>query len=104
MNTTTVILAVGLGTYLLRASMFVVLGGRTPPQWLRAPLAYVGPAGIAALVGAMLLTTRGHVAVGSIPAVVAAVSAFILVRRTSNVMHAFAAGMPVFWTLTALGV
>ncbi len=104
MNATAVILTVGLGTYLLRASMFVVLGGRTPPQWLQAPLAYVGPAGIAALVGAMLPTTRGHAGVGSIPSVVAAVAAFIFVRRTGNVMHAFAVGMPVFWTLTALGV
>ena len=104
MNATAVILTVGLGTYLLRASMFVVLGGRTPPQWIEAPLAYVGPAGIAALVGAMLLTTHGHAGVGSIPAVVAAVAAFVLVRRTGNVMHAFALGMPVFWTLTVLGV
>jgi branched-subunit amino acid transport protein len=103
-NVTAVILTVGLGTYLLRASMFVVLGGRTPPQWLQAPLAYVGPAGIAALVGALLLTTHGHVGVGAIPAVVAAVSAFAVVRRTGNVMHAFAVGMPVFWTLTVLGV
>ena len=103
MNATAVILTVGLGTYLLRASMFVVLGGRTPPQWLQAPLAYVGPAGIAALVGAILFTTRGDVGVDSIPAVVAAVSAFVVVRRTGNVMHAFVVGMPVFWSLTALG-
>ena len=104
MNATAVILTVGLGTYLLRASMFVVLGGRTPPQWIEAPLAYVGPAGIAALVGAMLLTSNGHAGVGSTPAVVAAVAAFVLVRRTGNVMHAFAVGMPVFWALTVLGV
>jgi branched-subunit amino acid transport protein len=67
-------------------------------------LTYVGPAGIAALVGAMLLTTHGQVGVGSIPAVVAAVAAFVLVRRTGNVMHAFALGMPMFWALTVLGV
>lgn len=104
MNATVVILAVGFGTYLLRASMFVVLGGRTPPQWLQSPLAFVGPAGIAALVSAMLLTTEGHAGVGSTPAVVAAAAAFVLVRRTGNVMHAFAVGMPVFWTLSVLGV
>ena len=103
MNGTAVILTVGLGTYLLRASMFVVLGGRTTPRWLEAPLNYVGPAGIAALVGAVLLTSNGRAGIGSIPAVVAAVMAFLLVRRTGNVMHAFAVGMPVFWTLTILG-
>jgi branched-subunit amino acid transport protein len=103
-NATVVILVVGLGTYLLRASMFVVLGGRTPPLWLQSPLAFVGPAGIAALVSAMLLTDHGHAGVGSIPAVVAAVAAFVVVRRTGNVMHAFAVGMPLFWVLTALGV
>jgi len=103
-NATAVIFTVGIGTYMLRASMFVVLGGRTPPQWLQRPLTYVGPAAIAALVGAMLLTTHGQVSVGSIPAVVAALSAFVLVRRTGNVMHSFVVGMPVFWVLTALGV
>lgn len=103
MNATAVILTIGLGTYLLRVSMFVVLGRRVTPQWLDAPLSYVGPAGIAALVGAMLLTTNGQVGAASIPAVVAAVSAFVVVRRTGNVMHAFAVGMPVFWALTVLG-
>ncbi len=49
-------------------------------QWIEAPLDYVGPAGIAALAGAMLLTVHGHAGVGSIPAVVAAVSAFVIVR------------------------
>lgn len=104
MNATAVILAIGIGTYALRASMFVVLGSRTPPAWLEASLGYVGPAGIAALVGAMLFTVGGHVEVGSIPAVVAAASAFVAVRRTGNVMHAFAVGMPAFWALTLLGL
>jgi branched-subunit amino acid transport protein len=104
MSATVVIVTIGLCTYILRASMFVVLGGRTPPQWLQTPLGFVGPAAIAALVGAILLTSNGHAEVGSIPAVVAAVPAFVVVRRTGNVMHAFAVGMPVYWALTVLGL
>ena len=104
MNATAVILTIALGTYLLRASMFVVLDGRMPPEWIQKQLASVGPAGIAAPVGAILLTEHGHVGVGSTPTVAAAVAAFVVVRRTGNVMHAFAVGMPVLWTVSLFGI
>ncbi|MCB9373546.1 MAG: AzlD domain-containing protein [Microthrixaceae bacterium] len=43
-----VILAVGAGTYLLRASMFVLVGERPLPAWMTAPMALVGSAAIGA--------------------------------------------------------
>lgn len=104
MSTVAVIATIGLGTYALRASMFVVLGRRTPPEWMRTPLAFVGPAAIAALVGTGLLTSSGRVSIGSIGAVVAAAVAFAVVRRTDNVMHAFTVGLPVYWLLALFGV
>lgn len=97
-----VIAAVGLGTYALRASMFVILGGRTPPPWLRTALSFVGPSALAALVGGLLFTTDGSASVGSVPAIAAAASAFVVVRRSGDVMHALVVGLPVFWVSTAL--
>lgn len=103
MSTWLIIAAIGVGTYALRASMFVTLGSRTIPAWLHDPMSLVGPAAIATLVGSMLLTSDGALAIGSIPTVVATVAAFAIVRRTGNVMHAFFVGMPVVWTLNSLG-
>src|SRR5690606_39695957 len=51
-----VILAVGAGTYVFRAAMFVVLGSHSLPAWTHGPLGFVGPAAIGALVGGMVLT------------------------------------------------
>jgi branched-subunit amino acid transport protein len=97
-----VILAVGAGTYLLRISMFMVVGRRSLPTWTITPMAYVGPAAIAALVGSMLLTANGSIAVVRLPELAAVAVGFATVRRTGNVMHAFATGMPAFWLLSPI--
>ncbi len=96
--------AIGIGTYALRASMFVALGNRQVPAWLERPMSMVGPAAIAALVASMLFTSGGSVAIGSLPTIVATAAAYVVVRRTGNVMHAFAVGMPVLWILSAAGL
>ena len=67
MNAVAVIVAIGLGTYLLRASMFLVVGRRSLPAWVDQPLALVGPAAIAALIGSMLFTDHGHIQAAPIP-------------------------------------
>ena len=104
MTTWAVIVAIGVVTYLLRVSMFVVVGGRTLPSWLDRPMAVVAPAAVASLVGAMVLTADGRVDPIATPQMIAVVAGFVAVRRTGNVMHAFTVGMPVMWTLSALGV
>ncbi len=98
-----VIAVIGLGTYALRASMFVALGGRSLPAWLNGPMSLVGPAAIAALVASMLLTSHGRADVGSISTIVATTAAFVCVRRTGNVMHALFVGMPIVWAFGLLG-
>ncbi len=94
-----VILAIGAATYVLRVSMFVALGGRTLPAWLDRPMAVVAPAAVAALVGAMTLTSNGRVEPLARPELAAVVAGFVAVRRTGNVMLAFAVGLPVMWVL-----
>ena len=102
MNAWIVILAVGAGTYLFRASMFVVLGRRNLPAWTMTPMSLVAPAAFAALVASLLFTRGGRVDAVPVAELAAVVAGFLTVRRTGNVMHAFVAGMPVFWVLQAL--
>ena len=97
-----VILAVALGTYGLRASMFLVLGRRSLPTWTDLPMTFVAPAAIAALTASMLFTSGGAVAVPAVAELAAVAGGFAIVRRTGNVAHAFAVGLPIFWLLSAL--
>lgn len=97
-----VILLVGGGTYLLRASMFIALGTRSLPAWTQQPLTLVGPAAIAALLGSVVFTAPNLRGAEGVPELVAIVLAFVAVRRTGNVAHAFAIGLPVVWMLSAI--
>jgi branched-subunit amino acid transport protein len=104
MSTWLVILAVGAGTYLLRASMFLALAGRTLPQWTERPMNLVGPAAMAALVATMTFTSAGSATMPDTATAAAILAGFLAVRRTGNVMHAFIVGLPVFWIVGALAV
>jgi branched-subunit amino acid transport protein len=99
-----VIVAVGIGTYLLRSAMFVVLGNRRLPAWTDRPLAFVGPAAIGALVGGMVLTDHGRFAPVGTAELVAVAGAFATVRRTGDVARGMIVGFPVLWALVALGL
>ncbi len=99
MTTWIVILTIGAATYVLRASMFVVLGGRTLPTWLDRPMAVVAPAAVAAVVGAMTLTSDGRIEPIAAAQLAAVAAGFVAVRRTGNVMLAFVVGLPVMWAL-----
>jgi len=99
-----VILAVGAGTYVFRAAMFVVLGSHSLPAWTHGPLGFVGPAAIGALVGGMVLTDGERFAPSGAAELVAVVAGFVVVRRPGDVARARAVCFPVLWTLTALGL
>ena len=97
-----VFLVAAIGTFALRASMVVGLAGRTLPPGLQARLALVGPAAIGALCAASLGPGPARPAAWS--EIVAAVAAFVAVRRTGSLVHAFLVGMSAFWIATALGL
>ncbi len=99
MSTWIVLAVIGAGTYALRVSMFVLLAGRTLPAWLDRPMAVVAPAAVAAIVGAMTLTAHGAIDPIGPDQLAAVFAGFVVVRRTGNVMHAFAVGMPIMWML-----
>ena len=98
-----VFVALGIGTYLIRASMFVALGDRTLPAWIEQAMGFVGPAAIAALVASAAFTSAGRVGALPIGQLAAIAVGFLVVRRTGNVLHALTVGFPVLWILAALG-
>lgn len=97
-----VFLAAAAGTFALRASMLVGLAGRTLPTELQTRLTLVGPAAIAALCAASLGPGPPRPIAWS--EVVAAAVAFVCVRRTGSLVHAFIAGLPAFWLAHAIGL
>lgn len=99
-----VIAAVAVGTYGLRVSMFLILGRWDLPAWTERPMALIGPAAVAALVASLVLSSGGRVSIPSAPVVAALATGFLATRRSGNVMHAFAAGLPAFWLATLLGL
>lgn len=56
-----VIVIIGLGTYLIRVSFIAAFGHYGVPTWLEAPLRYVAPAVIAAIVLPLLVAPDGSV-------------------------------------------
>jgi branched-subunit amino acid transport protein len=97
-NALAVFAIAAVGSYALRVSMLVLLGGRPLPRTLVTPVGLVGPAAVGALtIGA--LVRRGHVA--GLPTIVASIVSFAVVRRTGRLTYGLLAGFPVVWLLNA---
>ncbi|MEQ6901527.1 AzlD domain-containing protein [Nocardioides sp. YIM 152588] len=93
-----VILAVAVGTYLIRASLLLLRSRRTPPAAVVARAALVAPAALAAL-----LVSAGAHAPG-LPVVLGCAAGFAVTLRTRNVVHALLVGLPAVWVAQALGL
>lgn len=99
MNALLVFAIAAAGSYLLRATMLVVLGGRRLPASLATPVGLIGPAAVGALtVGSM--SSHGHVA--EMPTIAGSVVAFVVVRRTGRLTHGLLAAFPLVWLLHAV--
>ena len=88
-----VLVVIGLGTYTMRAA-FLVTARAQPPEPLARMLPHVGPAVLAAITLPALLAPRGDVTlVDTVPALVAAVLAVLVWRRTRSLPLALFAGL-----------
>jgi branched-subunit amino acid transport protein len=101
-TTLLVIASISLGTYFFRAIGFVALGNRALSTRVEASLALVAPAAVGALVASMAFTEAGRIDVAPVAELIAIGAGFLAVRRSGNVMHAFAVGLPVFWVISLL--
>ena len=103
MNTWIVIVAAGLGSYLLRLSMIILTGRFTMPAYLERASGLVGPAAFAALAAAGVAAACRGLGVTQAAAPLAAVAAAVIaVARTGSPQAAILVGMPVLWIATAL--
>lgn len=92
-----VLVAIGLGTYAMRAA-FLVTATREPPARLGRLLPYVGPAVLAAITVPALLAPRGEVSVvATVPSLLAGSAAWVLWRRTKSLPLALFCGLALSW-------
>lgn len=98
----TVIIAIAVGTVAFRSGLFLLVGTTQLPTWIPRYLAFVAPAALAALVASMTLTDGTDIRPAPTAELAAVIIAFVVTRRTRNLMHAIAIGLPVFWMLDHL--
>jgi branched-subunit amino acid transport protein len=103
MNAWTVVLAAGLGSYLLRMSMIGAADRIRLPARLDDSAELVAPSAFAALA---ITSIAGSAVAAGIPQafapVLAAVVAALAVMKTGSTDAAGLAGMPTLWIMTAL--
>jgi branched-subunit amino acid transport protein len=96
-----VLVLIGVGTYAMRTVFFVTRWD--PPPVLARGLPFVGPAVLAAIVVPGILAPGGAVhPLHSGPAVGAALTAWLLHRRTGSFPGALLGAMVVWWVLSAV--
>ena len=98
-----IIVVVGLGTYLTRLSFVAAFARSGVPAWLEAPLRYVAPAVLAALVAPAVIAPGGMVDVSSgNPRFFAGLLALVVALWTKSVPWTIFAGMASLWLFQAL--
>ncbi len=93
----------GLGTWMLRASLVVLLGRVTVPVKLERSFRYIAPAVLAAIVApALLLDEAGTPDVVDVR-VLAGIAAALAAWKWRTIPTTLAAGLGVYWLVTLLG-
>ena len=100
MTTWIAIIAVGLVTFLLRASFIAFADPQRFPNFFRRALAFVPPAVLAAIVAPGLLMPQGAFDLSlANPRWMAGVLAIAVAVRTRSVLAAIVSGMCALWLL-----
>ena len=96
-----VILLAGLGSYLFRISMVLLVERVTLPDRVERASAFVAPAAFAALAATGLAASATGNDIGQAAPLIAAVAvAVIAVLHTGRAYLSVVAGMPTLWLLT----
>lgn len=95
-----IILAMGLGTYLIRFSFLGLIGSRELPSWLLKMLRFTPVAVLPGVVAPMLIGSGAH---SADPLRLSAAAVTLVVGLlTRNVLYAIIAGLGVFFGLGAV--
>lgn len=97
------ILAMGIVTYTIRLSMFLLYGHLQLPDWLMRSLNYVPAAVLTAIIAPELFLPGGtlDVSLGNLR-LIAGFIAIVVAWRTRNVLLTVLAGMGTLWALQAV--
>lgn len=91
-----ILVAIGLGTYAMRAAFLVTAA--EPPAPITRLLPHVGPAVLAAITLPALIAPRGEISVvETLPSLLAAAAAWLLWRRTASLPVALFGGLSLWW-------
>lgn len=103
-NFLAIVVIIGIGTYLFRLSFIAIFGRSGVPSWLEAPLRYVAPAVLAAIVAPAVIAPEGTIEMlpATNPKVLAATVASLVALRTKSVAWTIVVGMGALWVLQAL--
>jgi branched-subunit amino acid transport protein len=97
-----IILALGLGTWLIRFSFLGLIGDRKLPDWLLRHLRYTPVAVIPALIAPLLVWPRATGGETEPARLLAALAAFAVGFGLRSVLGAIGAGMGTLYALNAL--
>jgi branched-subunit amino acid transport protein len=98
-----IVVLIGAGTYLTRLSFVAAFARSGVPGWMQAPLRYVAPAVLAAIVAPAVIAPIGAVDVTAAnPRFLAGVIALLVAIRTKSVSWTIITGMAALWLLQAL--
>jgi branched-subunit amino acid transport protein len=100
MRALAIVVAAGLGSYLLRISMLVVAARGGLPPLVERSARHAVPTAFAALAAGSLVSLGGST--GAVAPIVAVTAAAVAVRRTGSPHTALLAGMPTLWAVSAV--
>ena len=98
----TVILALGVGTFLIRFSFLGIIGDRKMPDWVLRHLRYTPVAVLPGLVAPLVLWQDGYASAVAPAQIVAAAVTVGIAWRHKNLLWGFFAGFAVFLALNAV--
>ena len=98
-----IMIALGVGTFLIRISFIALFGSREIPPLLQRALRFVPASVLSALVVPQILTRNNALDFSlSNPQLIAGVVAGLVAWRTKNVLYTIMSGMIILWLLQAL--
>ena len=97
------VLVVGIGTYLMRAGLVLLLADRPLPPGVERALRNVGPAVLAALTVSLVASESASGSRIEVSEIAALLVAALVAWRRYSLLVTLAAGMVTLWVVEALG-
>jgi len=98
----TIIILLGIGTYLIRVSFLAIIGNRELPQWAMRHLNYVGVAVLPGLIAPLLVWPEATGGVLDAPRLLAALAALVFGMWRRSALWSVIAGFATLYLMLFL--